>query len=103
MKWLIVLIIIAGIAGYFTRPDEAKMRDAANHLLSNPSNISQGVEGVGATLAGNRTYDNYYVGAKYTVTLDNSPVVTCWGAFTQVQCSRASSSSSSSSSPSSNP
>ena len=43
MKWLVILIIIAGIAGYFTRPDEAKMREAANALLSNPGNISQGV------------------------------------------------------------
>jgi hypothetical protein len=89
MKWLILLIIIAGIAGYFTRPDEAKMRDAANALLSSPGNISQGVQNIGASLAGNRSYDNYYVGAKYTVTLNNDPVVTCYGAFTQVQCSHA--------------
>ena len=89
MKWLIILIIIAGIAGYFTRPDEAKMREAANALLSNPGNISQGVESLGASLAGNRSYDNYYVAARYTVTLNNDPIVTCYGAFTQVQCNRA--------------
>ena len=89
MKWFIILIIIAGIAGYFTRPDEAKMREAANALLSNPGNISQGVESLGASLAGNRSYDNYYVAARYTVTLNNDPIVTCYGAFTQVQCNRA--------------
>jgi hypothetical protein len=89
MKWFIVLIIIAGIAGYFTRPDEAKMREAANALLGNPGNISQGVESLGASLAGNRSYDNYYVAARYTVTLNNDPIVTCYGAFTQVQCNRA--------------
>ena len=89
MKWLIILIIFAGIAGYFTRPDEAKMREAANALLSNPGNISQGVESLGASLAGERSYDNYYVGARYRVILNNDPVVTCYGAFTQVQCSRA--------------
>ncbi len=89
MKWLIILIIIAGIAGYFTRPDEAKMREAANAVLSNPGNISQGVESLGASIAGNRSYDNYYVAAKYTVTLNNDPILTCWGAFTQVQCNRA--------------
>jgi hypothetical protein len=99
MKWLIILIIIAGIAGYFTRPDEAKMRDAANALLSNPGNISQGVESLGASLAGNRSYDNYYVAARYTVTLNNEPVVTCYGAFTQVQCSRAQQSSGAGSNP----
>ena len=98
MKWLIILIIIAGIAGYFTRPTEDKMREAANAVLSNPSNISQGVEGIGASLAGERSYDNYYVGARYRVILNSSPVVTCYGAFTQVQCSRNGSSSSGSSS-----
>ncbi|MFZ2029109.1 MAG: hypothetical protein WAU68_02285 [Vitreimonas sp.] len=96
MKWLILLIIIAGIAGYFTRPDEAKMREAANALLSSPNNISQGVESLGASLAGERSYDNYYVAARYRVILNNDPVVTCYGAFTQVQCSRGASSSSSS-------
>ena len=96
MKWLIILIIIAGIAGYFTRPDEAKMREAANAILSNPGTISQGVESIGASLAGERSYDNYYVGARYRVILNNDPVVTCYGAFTQVQCSRAASSSPSS-------
>ena len=89
MKWFIILIILAGIAGYFTRPDEGKMREAANAVLSNPGNISQGVESLGASLAGNRSYDNYYVAARYTVTLNNDPVVTCYGAFTQVQCNRA--------------
>ncbi|MBS0384657.1 MAG: hypothetical protein JSS00_04835 [Proteobacteria bacterium] len=88
MKWLIMLIIVAGIAGYFTRPDEAKMREAANAVLSHPGNLSQGVESVGASLAGERSYDNYYVGARYRVILNNDPVVTCYGAFTQVQCSR---------------
>jgi len=89
MKWLIILIIIAGIAGYFTRPDESKMREAANAVLSNPGNISQGVESLGASLAGERSYDNYYVGARYRVVLNGDPVVTCYGAFTQVQCSRS--------------
>jgi hypothetical protein len=89
MRWLVLLIIIAGVAGYFTRPDEGKMREAANAILSNPGNISQGVESLGATIAGDRAYDNYYVAAKYTVVLNNQPVVTCWGAFTQVQCNRA--------------
>ena len=65
------------------------MRDAANAVLGNPSNVSQGVQGIGATLAGDRSYDNYYVAAKYSVTLNNDPVVTCWGAFTQVTCNRA--------------
>ncbi|ANP45224.1 hypothetical protein [Candidatus Viadribacter manganicus] len=89
MKWIVLLLIIAGVAGYFTRPEEAVMREAANAVLSDPQSVSEGFESVATTLAGDRAYDNYYVAAKYNVTLDNQPVVTCWGAFTQVQCNRA--------------
>lgn len=88
MKWILLLIIIAGVAGYFTRPDEATMRQAADSVLSDPQNISQGLESIGATVAGDRAYDNYYVASKYTVALDNNPVVQCWGAFKQVKCDR---------------
>ncbi|MGD9979676.1 MAG: hypothetical protein AB7H66_13925 [Hyphomonadaceae bacterium] len=88
MKWVLLLLVIAGVAGYFTRPDEAKMRESAEVVLQDPQNISQGFESLGAAIAGERAYSNYYVAAKYTVTLDNHPIVSCWGAFTQVQCSR---------------
>lgn len=89
MKWILLLLVIAGVAGYFTKPEEAVMREAANAVLSDPQSVSQGFESLGATLAGDRAYSNYYVAAKYNVTLDGQPVVTCWGAFTQVQCNRA--------------
>jgi hypothetical protein len=89
MKWILLLIIIAGVAGYFTRPEEAVMRERADAILSDPQSVSQGFESLGATIAGDRAYSNYYVAAKYTVTLDGQPVVDCWGAFTQVQCNRA--------------
>jgi hypothetical protein len=89
MKWIVLLLIIAGVAGYFTRPEEAVMREAADAVLGDPQSVSEGFESLGATLAGDRAYSNYYVAAKYNVTLDGQPVVTCWGAFTQVQCNRA--------------
>lgn len=89
MKWILLLLVIAGVAGFFTRPDEPKMREAADAVLSDPQNITQGLDSIGATIAGNRDYTNYYVASRYIVSLDNAPVVTCWGAFTQVQCSRA--------------
>jgi hypothetical protein len=88
-RLVLLVLIVAGVAAFFTRPDEPKMRDAAEAVLGDPQNISQGIESVGAAIAGNRTYDNYYLAARYTVSLDANPVVTCWGAFTQVQCSRA--------------
>ncbi|MBI3439848.1 MAG: hypothetical protein HY054_14575 [Proteobacteria bacterium] len=88
MKWLIILIIVAGIAGYFTRPDESKMREAANAILNDPHNLGQLAQSAGAGLMGERSYDNYYVAARYRVIFNNDPVVTCYGLFTQVQCSR---------------
>ncbi|MEZ5961782.1 MAG: hypothetical protein R3C30_15370 [Hyphomonadaceae bacterium] len=89
MKWIVLLLIIAGVAGYFTKPEEAVMREAADAVLSDPQSVSEGFESLGATIAGDRSYSNYYVAAKYNVTLDGQPVVTCWGAFTQTQCNRA--------------
>ncbi|HVY84998.1 MAG TPA: hypothetical protein VG943_07685 [Caulobacterales bacterium] len=88
VRLILVLLVIAAVAGYFTRPTEDAMRSAANEVLGNPQNVSQGLQGLGATLAGDRHYDNYYVAAKYTVSLDDKPVVECWGAFTQVKCNR---------------
>ena len=89
MKWILLLLVIAGVAGYFTKPEEAVMRERADAVLSDPQRVSEGFESLGATLAGDRAYSNYYVASKYTITLDTQPVVTCWGAFTQVQCQRA--------------
>jgi hypothetical protein len=88
LRLILLLLIIAGVAGYFTRPDEPTMRQAADAVLSDPQNISQGLDSLGATVAGDRTYDNYFVASKYTVTLDGAPIVTCWGYFTQTSCSR---------------
>jgi hypothetical protein len=73
MKWILLLLVIAGVAGYFTKPDEAVMRERADAVLSDPQNISQGFESLGATIAGERAFSNYYVASKYTVTLDGSP------------------------------
>ncbi len=88
MKWILLLLVIAGVAGYFTKPEEAVMRERADAVLNDPQNISEGFESLGATLAGDRAFSNYFVASKYTITLDTTPVVTCWGAFTQVQCQR---------------
>lgn len=100
LRLVLLLIIVAGVAGYFTRPEEAAMRDAANAALSANTeqaaeNLDIGgvVEGVAeqgeVALAGERAYTNYYVAARYDVTLDGRPIVNCWGAFTQVKCSPA--------------
>lgn len=88
IRILVLLIIVAGIGGYFTRPDEPKMRTAAEAVLNDPSSLGELMEGVGAAVAGQRRFDDYYVATKYTVTIGDNPVVECWGAFTQTQCKR---------------
>lgn len=90
MRWVLLLIVIAAVAAYFTRPTEGVMRDRADALLGEPSNLQEGFESIGAAIAGERQYDNYYVAARYTVTLDGEALVSCWGAYQQVQCDRAS-------------
>lgn len=89
LRLVLVLVVIAAIAAFFTRPDESKLRQAANDTLSNPETISQGIESMGVTLVGDRAFSDYYVVTRYVVTLDNRAVVSCWGAFTQTQCKRA--------------
>ncbi|MFT3727497.1 MAG: hypothetical protein QM759_06730 [Terricaulis sp.] len=84
MKWLALLIILAGVAGYFTRPDEPKMHAAAEAVMNHPQDLGQAVGNVINDIGGERSYSNYYVAAKYTV----GSAVTCWGAFTQVSCTR---------------
>jgi hypothetical protein len=92
VRWIILLLILAGVAGYFTRPEEPAMRTAAEAVLGDPSTLGELMQGVGAQVAGDRQYTNYYVASKYTVSLGENPVVECWGAFTQVQCKRIESS-----------
>lgn len=88
IRLLLLLVVLAGVAGFFTRPEETQMRAGADAVLQDPQNISQSIEGAGAQLLGDRIYSNYYVASKYTVSLGDDPVVECWGAFTQVKCDR---------------
>ena len=88
MLRIIICLIIAGVAGYFTRPEELAMREAAN-AAARPATSLKGFASIGATVAGDRVYSNYYVASKYSVALDGRTLVDCWGAFTQVKCDRA--------------
>jgi hypothetical protein len=86
---LLLLIVVAGVAGYFTKPSEAAMRAGADAELSQGDLIDQ-VGGAVVSAVGDRTYSDYKVGAKYTVAspLDGNVLVECWGGFTQVMCNR---------------
>lgn len=89
MRLVLLLVVVAAVAAFFTRPNEEAMRQGAEAVLDEPQSLSEGLESLGATLVGDRTYDNYYLAARYRVVLDGQPVVECWGAFAQVQCNRA--------------
>ena len=84
----LVVIAAVGAAAYFTRPDEAAQRAAADAVLSDPNSLTETLQGLGATIGGDRVYKDYYVVTNYSVNLDNKPVVDCWGGFTQVKCER---------------
>ena len=84
MRLLIIIIIIAAVPTFLPRHDEAKMRSAAEAVMNHPADLGQAVGNAINDIGGERSYDNYYVAAKYTV----GSAVTCWGAFTQVSCSR---------------
>src|SRR5262245_43464785 len=88
VRLLFLLIIVAGVAGYFTRPGEPAMRTAAEAVLNDPATLGQLMQGVGAAVAGQRRFDDYYVATKYVVNIGEDPVVECWGAFTQTRCTR---------------
>lgn len=85
---IILVLIIAGVAAYFTRPQAPAMEAAANEVLSSPGNLEQGLQGIGAAVAGNRAFTDYFVATRYVVTLNDRVLVTCWGAFQQTQCDR---------------
>jgi hypothetical protein len=90
MTKLLLLIIVAAIlgGGYLTKPEEPAMKDAANAVLNDPQTLSEGLQGIGASISGDRVFNNYYVASKYSIVLDSKPVVECWGAFTKIKCNR---------------
>lgn len=92
-RFLILLIIVAGIAGYFTKPNEAAMRDAAQQALAAKreaavSNMDLGgmISAGAAGVFGAGVYEDWVVAAHYGVTLNDDPYVDCYGAFTQIRC-----------------
>lgn len=95
-RFLLLLLVLAGIAGYFTKPTEAQHRDAARATLEQLqheaiSNMDIGglVESSVARFGDEGRFQDYYVASRYTVEVSERPVADCWGAFTQVRCTPA--------------
>jgi hypothetical protein len=91
-----LLVVLAGIAGYFTKPTEAQHRDAARATLEQIqqdafSNLDIGalVDSSIARLGDEGRFQDYVVASRYTVEVNQRPIADCWGAFTQVRCTPA--------------
>lgn len=95
LRLVLLIIVIAAVAGYFTKPTEAAMReaasvavgDAAEDALSN-GNVMDAIRGGAAHVSADGVYQDYYVAAKYASPAEGTPLVECWGAFTKVMCNR---------------
>ncbi len=88
LRIVLVLLVIAGVAGFFTRPQEPAMRDAADAVLRDINSSGDLVDAAQALIVGDRQFSDYYVVTKYVVSAGDNVLVDCWGGFTQVQCSR---------------
>ncbi len=95
-RFLFLLLVLAGVAGYFTKPTEAQHREAARAALEQIqhdaiSNMDLGglVESSIARIGDEGRYQDYYLASRYTVEVNERPVADCWGAFTQVRCTPA--------------
>jgi hypothetical protein len=80
MKFLLLLLIIGGVAGYFTRPD------AGAHWTTVAGLIKEGKVD-GGTLSGRKgRFENFYVASRYVFSVDGKDQAECWGAFTRFLC-----------------
>ncbi|MEJ0060745.1 MAG: hypothetical protein WDM79_14725 [Terricaulis sp.] len=94
MLRLIGLLVVVAVAAYFTKPDEAKMAAAANAKAAEVTEAAAENVDIGGAIGGLVTqasggvYENFYVVARYSAPNLDSPLVQCWGAFTQTLCNK---------------
>lgn len=93
---VLLLLILAGVAAYFTVPVREAHQEAARAFLEGRAPGEAAGEGaitldsvigyVKGVLAGEGRYENYYLASKFTLDTPGAAYVECWGAFTLVQC-----------------
>lgn len=95
-RFLFLLLVLAGVAGYFTKPTEAQHREAVNATLQQIQeqavsnlDLSAMLQTGVAQLSQDGTYADYYVASRYTVKSGARALADCWGAFGQVRCTPA--------------
>jgi len=108
---LLLLLILAGVGAYFTVPTREAHEAAARAYLeqqagapaaadageqapqeSAPFSLDSVVDFVTGMVAGQGRYESYYLASKYTLDLPGANYLECYGAYTLVRCSEASSS-----------
>jgi len=98
---ILLLLIVAGVAAYFTVPardaHEAAARafleaqadaDTAEAQRQTGVSLDSIVDFATGFMAGQGRYESYFVASKFTVDAPGAAYVECWGAFTLVQCRR---------------
>lgn len=98
---LLLLLIIIGVAAYFTVPARDAHEAAAQAFLQTETqeetsevqaqtgiSLDGVVDFVTGMMAGQGRYESYYVASKFTLDLPGAAYLECWGAFTLVQCRR---------------
>ena len=88
-RLLILLVIFAAVAAYFTKPTEAQMKQEAQTAVEHAQDSSSLLNSLGLglqNLFSSGKYTDYYVVAKYSVTVGDHPFVDCWGAYTKTMC-----------------
>jgi hypothetical protein len=94
LRLLVLVLIVAGVAGYFTKPDQAAHERQADILFRGVQEQAIGKLDIGglvnaglARLRRTTKFEDLYVATKYTVTVSDKPYIQCYGAYTKVFCS----------------
>lgn len=92
-RLLLLLLVVAGVGAYFTKPDRAVMEAGARGAMQQARDAAASAFDIGGVLnlsaadfTRDGTYEDYYLVSKYTVNLAGHPVMQCWGAYRQVRC-----------------
>jgi len=101
---ILLLLILAGVAAYFTVPTREAHEAAAQAFLEAKAqeqglasaeaqtpglSLDSVVDFVAGMVAGQGRYESYYLASKYTVDMPGSAYLECYGAFTLVRCTEA--------------
>jgi len=93
MRFLLILLLLGGVAFYTVPTQEAHETEARAFLQNYQTNeqaafsIDQIAAYVQGMIAGGGRYENFYVASKYAVDLPGAAYLECYGAFTVVRCS----------------